>query len=327
MKEDCMIEKKTETEGAMKKLGEVLRFHRDERRLSTRRVADMCGVPQKDVENWEAGITVIDNKAWGKFRGIVHRRIGEYVALRQRASVEAEEMRLREAAKPKFGTSLGEKLSEKLVSIEETPKVEAPKVEAPKVEAQTPPEPKSPEPERPALSLVREPDIAPVAPKRKKRVHMTASATEREQWARLVLRQRPRMPINGPDGLLTLMRRRFGIGMDHYIAARLKDEILAEFGSMLPDVPPGVKAAPAPTPAQAETLIPVEVIRAQVEQADQLNEDIETAVQLIIDSVPELKTFTIKIDDRGEAHVEYEIKKVRVETVGGSMTVKPGGKR
>ena len=62
-------------------------------------------------------------------------------------------------------------------------------------------------------------------------------------------------------------------------------------------------------------------IRAEQPTAPTSDEDIQTAVGLILDAIPGLQTFTISVDEHGEASVDYQIRKVKIETVGGSMKV------
>ena len=77
-------------QNARQRFGEVLKHFRERRNLTTRRVADMCGVSRDAIENYEAGHTVPSGKVWDKYKGILDRRLGEFAELRQRA-LEKEE--------------------------------------------------------------------------------------------------------------------------------------------------------------------------------------------------------------------------------------------
>lgn len=58
---------------------------------------------------------------------------------------------------------------------------------------------------------------------------------------------------------------------------------------------------------------------------DEINAaDLEAAVQLVLGAVPGLQTFTIAVDEHGEASVEYQVRKVVVTTAGGSIKVRRG---
>lgn len=142
---------------------------------------------------------------------------------------------------------------------------------------------------------------------------MTRIATqERMEWARLQLRSRPRMPINGPDGLLVLLRKRFGIGLDPNVCIRIKQEVHAELSMLPPAVPAGITPAMAPPPVK---------VTAEV-TAPNPSDDLEAAVQLVLGAVPGLRTFTINVDDQGVASVDYTTREVRVVESAGSLKVR-----
>ncbi len=49
---------------------------------------------------------------------------------------------------------------------------------------------------------------------------------------------------------------------------------------------------------------------------------VEAAVELILGAVPNLRTFTIAVDDSGEASVDYTVREVVVRETGGSLKVR-----
>ena len=50
--------------------------------------------------------------------------------------------------------------------------------------------------------------------------------------------------------------------------------------------------------------------------------DVEGAVRLLLEAIPNLKTFKIDVDESGEIHVEHTVREVRVIETKGSLKLK-----
>lgn len=68
--------------------------------------------------------------------------------------------------------------------------------------------------------------------------------------------------------------------------------------------------APAPTPTPEPVMPDVNV------------KDIEAAAQIVLGAIPNLKTFTINVDDKGEVTVSHTTREVRVVEASGSIKLK-----
>lgn len=251
------------------RLGEVLRFHREQRGLSVRNVADRVGQSAAKVEAWERGDDVPDERSWGRYKAMVHRKLNEFGDLRQRA---IEQLTQR---KPNERTFVHRPL-EKLADVVPLPV------------AQPDPEPRT---------------IA--APVEARSFGAESQSAKRQAFALDILRQRPSIRARGADSLDELVRRTFGVGLSNETVMRLRAQVERERAS----VSSVARTRPA-VPAQYDAAA-----------------DVGAAVSLLLEAIPTLQSFTLEVDERGEASVQYQVRKevVRVETVGGSLRVKRDG--
>jgi hypothetical protein len=155
---------------------------------------------------------------------------------------------------------------------------------APVATADSPPKPAVAPPaeeEKPKPPVTRE-------RKRSKR----ASTREREIYALQQLKLRPHMPLSGKDGLRDILRSRFGVAMGHEAMKALKEQVLAELQepATLKSIM-GAMAKKGDTPVRGP---------ADAESA------IRTAAELIMESIPNLKEFILRVDESGKAHIDYE---------------------
>lgn len=330
-------------ESSRKRLGGVIQFHRERRSLTPRRVADMCGVSVEAVGNWEAGHVVPDGKAWDKLKGIVNKRLVSYAELRQRALAEEKEERERIIKSMEHGKMVTNGTNGTPAKQSQRPP--APLAHKPfsgLVDVFPPPESKPDAQSEAVPKKGAMPDRPPGSMKR-------GAIDERSAWARLQFRARPRMPINGPDGLLEMLRKRFGVGLDPDTCNRIKAEVHEELKLLPPARPAGIDLGPPPirlkpTAAAVQEAIAAGRIPAPVAQTPaavtpsspgikaapgplpggQLvnTDDIEAAVQLVIGAVAGLRTFSISIDDNGEASVNYTVRETRIHETSGSIKVR-----
>jgi hypothetical protein len=133
------------------------------------------------------------------------------------------------------------------------------------------------------------------------------AVSERREFALSVLRQRPHIRERGHDSLDELLVQRFGCGISAEAAADMRRRVFDErAASPIVTPTPGRDKPPAPPPATRE-----------VNAAD-----VAAAVELILGAVPSLRTFTVVVDDSGEASVDYTVREVVVRETGGSLKVR-----
>lgn len=342
-------------------LGYAIKFHREERGRSTREVSRRTRASISDVEAWERGALVPSGEQWAALRQGVNRALNQYSDIYRNAREEelAErqvitkgiEMHSNGAknngAKP-LTTSLGDKLA--TVAIP-TPVTATPAPDARTVnpgQAVTYVETASPQPTRPldhktaTAQLGLTPrgysrDGRTLIPLRPPNSMSRESIDERIAYARGILLQRPAINLHGDDGILALLRSRFGIGLDPDRISKLRKEIETErieagvrakiqraetaardliAGIDMPSsathhgAPPLGTRIPQPTPvAPAPT--------GEINEAD-----ISAAVDLVLGAIPNLQQFSISVDEHGEASVDYQIREVKVTTRGGGFKVK-----
>lgn len=329
-------------------LGQTIKWHREDRKRTLRESANRLRISVSVLQDMEAGRYVPTSEEWAALTNGVHRGLQGFheLYLRAKAEQKAEQnmvtnginTHVRSGTPPptKVATNLGSKLAEAInrettaahASIDEKErqldahgyggKAPVPPEQIAGLVTPTPP------PSKPDL-VMRSRQIGG----RKSQAgrppgSMSAEAVQqRHEWARLQFRARPKMPVGGPDGLLVMMRQRFGVGLDPDEAQRIKAEVYAELQLLPPAVPPGIVAKPVPTngpPERVEALQP-RVTQPMAAVADPSDGDITTAVQLILGAIPGLETFTISVDESGEASVDWQIRKIVVQRTGGSIKV------
>lgn len=340
---------RAETNGAAnnarQRLGEVIRYYREERDLSKREVSRRCKVAESLVEQWETGGSLPGSEEWKALtRGVAH-SLSAYQELYLRARKEADdEARARAQA-----------------TMKEQPKVNNPSTKiatniGDKIAAA-----------RPApISIVRDPDPAPAPVGDSKPVARThkyhgrqqsppgsfgaLAISKRAEYVRNLLRARPDARSTGRDSILELVRKTFGVGISPAAIELIRAEVAAECRSPNThgaiEKPTHAEAVEAQRKATSEIASPEDIARMHgrvspnhaqaaleafnrtpAQMATQPTRptsagDIETAVQLVLEALPNLQTFTITVDEHGEASVDYQIRKVVVTTDGGSFKVR-----
>lgn len=329
--------------------GELLRFYRSSRNLPQRRVADMIGGSVSDVEAYETGRIVPEGRAWDKYKSIVDRRLAQpmIVALRLRAlsEVQAERNLITKSMEHRMATTNGTNGHSKHTSKIEAPLAhkpfsgladvklaDAPSAIIPAADART---------VRPGEAVTYHnepteaaPDVKPYDAEHAARTKealaklpkgwkQTEQINKRREFALRLIRQRPSIRDNGADGLQEALRKTFGVGLSEPFVRELRAQVRREAEcehkpaaserQSIPKIdteapighaaPPIASTPPAPAPHNPE-------------------EDLATAVELILESLPNLRTFTITVDDTGEASVAYTMREVKVIETGGSLKVK-----
>jgi hypothetical protein len=261
-------------------LGRAIAYYREARKWDTRRVANATSAPQSTVEDWEAGRDVPSFSQWASLKGAVHHSLNRHSELYQRARKE-QGFETQDPVPTRL-TSVGEAIAAALPVVDQKT-------------SQT------------LLDVVPAGGLADPPPTtRKQRTNAggdrsTASRLVRIEWARAQLKLRPHMPAQGPDGLVTLMRERFGVGLEYETLAALKREVKGT-------EPEAMQRTRGVTDLQPSQL--------------DLAGTFEAATQMVLEAVPNLASFTITVDaDTGEAKVDYSVRQVTVVERSGSIKV------
>lgn len=182
--------------------------------------------------------------------------------------------------------------------------ITSPPKSAPVASADSPP---------PAPVVEIPPADSPPMPARRGRTS-NAKFKERELYGLQQLRLRPHMPISGPDGLNDIIRARFGRGMSHHHLKALKDQVQAELKepetlksimSAMPTKKEEPREVPREEPREEPREVPREEPRKPASSSD-VTSAIRTAAELIMDSIPNLKEFSLTVDEKGKVSVDYK---------------------
>lgn len=328
-------------QNARQRLGELIQHYMDERSMSDHRVSRTCSATPHEVEAWRTGKLVPTPEQWGKLKRSVHHAFGRFAEIYQRARAEEDAEARERAAKNmekeqqkvqktnpahKIATSLGDKLAG--AGIPHVSDARTVNPGQPVAYHNAPVVP---------ISIVRTPDAQPVAPgnnaqvsTRKPRTpapvgsYGAAAIAKRAEFVRNILRTRPEARTTGRDSIVELVRSTFGVGISPEAIEQLRAEVAAECRS------PNTHTEHKPIVPIVEVKTPIDAPpnRAQLdhEQATTAPShgpaDISSAVQLILEALPHLQAFTITVDESGEAHVDYQIRKVTITTEGGSLKVR-----
>lgn len=84
---------------ARQNLGAAIRYYRDERSMDQYRVADIVSCSTARIDDFERGRAIPDDHVWQRMVNILHRDLGMFSALRQRALAEEEAERQEAMAK------------------------------------------------------------------------------------------------------------------------------------------------------------------------------------------------------------------------------------
>lgn len=159
--------------------------------------------------------------------------------------------------------------------------------------------------------------------------------SRRRMFVRDLLTKYPNKRTSGADSVIEHVRKAFGIGVSPEAVEIIREELRSERikAEIMSQLPPLVGRIEPPIPtkpfgALAETRTPEQLRALYAPDAEpaptgEVNAaDLEAAVQLVLGAVPGLQTFTISVDEHGEASVDYQVRKVVVTTTGGSLKVR-----
>ena len=364
----------------IQKLGQAIKFYREQRKLSRARVADMTKSTVQKVEAWEEGLEIPNSREWELLKKLMHRGLVNMTAVRAQAFVDRETGELMhrpfEALRPKPISN------EKAGNILDAPRVIYLETELKVSQTQATSQPQ-------AILQAQEPIMD--NPKTDKLAAARAvlqncadkdwctaeRITQRHNYARKLLETTPEMTN---EKVLAEVRAKFnGVGVKASGLARIREDVRQRRSSGLAvgaaDLPSSTELKSEPklddlkvseavfetsdenmfdfardlyrkspsikddgpggvntlmmrkfnltlTPAKlAELRNEVKVDRAAARTLPQVNAgDIEAVARLVLDVIPNLKTFSIEIDDNGEMNIDHTVRKII--TASGSLKVK-----
>lgn len=271
----------------MAELGEVIRAIREDQRHSPRSVADFVGASVNLYKQWEDGDLVPDNQRWGRLCTML-RQLRPYRQLWIDAS---HELAQRDRAARPINSALADKLAGVII--------------APTFAEPTPPPP----PPAPAPTPEPAEEAEPVTDKKHPVFDVrnlpegwrTAERVkEREDFAREMFRNDPAV---GPIQVSLAQKEKFGVATDKGRLAAIRADELAKAQKAAKRKEPKLKAEPAaPTPKAPST-----------------EESIAAATELLMETIPNLASFTLNVDANGQARVAYTTRVVVEHS--GTITV------
>ncbi len=173
-----------------------------------------------------------------------------------------------------------------------------------------------------------------LAPVRPVGASSSDAVNRRRAFVRDLLTKRPDARTSGSDSVIEAVRHTFGIGIspefveeirEQLKREKLKAEILAELPpvAQMARVDPQLRAAQATGMTYAAA--PSTLEAPNNGQPGTVNAgDLEAAVQLVLGAVPNLRTFSIAVDDSGEASIDYTVREVVVRENTGTFKVRRG---
>lgn len=323
----------TQATTARQKLAEIIRHHIKESGKNDREVSARVGVPIREVERWKDGTLVPTGHQWKKLCHMVSRALQTYMPVHRDALREQEndhDMTLRSLQRNghsqrlsdgKVVTNFGDKLVEAVTAAAAPP----PQIEQAPLPSQNDTTGQDQQMDKPRRTYTAPPPGS----------RSLEAMVERRAFARSILLQRPAIPSRGEDGLIKLVQTRFGIGISEYEINKLKldmerERLEAKARDLERPAPATGQQVVAAAQTAGFTVADVKDIAAAVGRqvpvapppAPALSpgspSDVQAGVELILSAIPNLLTLTIRVDDKGEASVEYDVK----ATVSNKLTVR-----
>lgn len=285
-------------ESARQILGKALRFFRDQRKMSQRDLADRVGCSVGDIDDWEKGKHAPPDTRWGRLCKMLHDDLAGMRATWQRAC--AEEAREREAKS--FGNKPFANLKDVLTK--------------PPVLTVVPPQPTAPVEPVPATLHDDGFDLRPAykaVAKLPEGWRTNEAMAERQTYATELIKHGMR-----DDEVYKQVRLKYGVGISEPVLTELRESVRdakarehAQSKGVPPAMPPTPPPAPpAPKPAPEPVVVPT------------ADTSIEDAVRLILEVIPNLRSFKIEVNDAGEIDVSHTIREVRVVESSGTLKLK-----
>lgn len=274
---------------ARQTLGKTIRFYRDQRGLTQRDLADRVGCSASEVDDWERGHRAPPDTRWGRLCKMLHRDLAGMRVTWQRAC--AEETNEREnktfSVRPFAG------LRDALVKPPTLTVVPS----APPVPPSSAPVPGTLHDDgfdlRPAYKAVTKlPDGW----------RTNKAMSERQDYAIELIALGMR-----DDEIYKQVRLKFGVGISGPVLVELRArvrEAQAREHATRKGVSPATTEERLAMPPPPPSLVPTQAADTST---------IEDAVRLILEVIPNLRSFRVEVNDAGEIDVSHT---VRVESTG-----------
>lgn len=312
---------------AREKLSKIIDYHLRESKKNDHDVAARIGCSERYVEEFRTGKRVPDGHQWKKLCSMINRALWSSQALHKDAMQEQQDERdqlVRAIQRNGHTTrqpngSVVTNFGDKLVAAATT--AVEPKVKQVTASAPTP----------------EQTVVQATAPTRRSYPAQPPGARSREaQWERYeyaknLMRLRPAIDARGEDGLIFLVKQRFGCGIGDSTIQQIRSElekerIDREVNARVEAIRKGVEPSKsAPVPAAAPAPEPPLVVAPDplpTAAASNADSDVQAGVELILGAIPNLQRLTITVNEAGEASVDYDVKRVQVTTVSGKLTVR-----
>lgn len=313
-------------ESARAKFGSVLRFTIREHKIQLHRVAHRARASTSDVEAWLAGRLVPTSDQWRALINGIHRSLARYSDLYRDARTEQETERRALTRSMIMHTRNGTDTHAPIIGTSLASKLADVRLEPPAVEIHPPrPDPPQVPDARPRKEQILPPahrdlgtepdgrigsDGRRIGPPRPSGSASIAAQERRLAFVREFLRARPHAKCQGQDGVVAAVRKTFGVGITPAYVEMIRRDLAREHGAApeLPPAPAPPVVVPAPVLAAAPS--PAPPLR-QVAPAADAEANIASAVGLIVQEIPGLRSMTITVDDEGNATYSYEVRTVR----------------
>lgn len=312
-----------------KELARLLVFARKERNNTVRQVADKLGCSQGRIEAYEDGRDIPTGHDWEMYCNVVSRSLRSYSGIRLAALADRDREGDRKREPPPLKHNPLAAVAK--LDITKPTTVALPPVPPPTPEpAPLPPPPPALKPtitdEERGARASRALNALPRGWK------STEAREQRQSFALDIFRQRPNASLTGADSVEEALRRTFGVGMNPQTLSELREQARREIAGR-----PGIVVEATPQTLeqlferrseiigelQSTTTEIERVLTPKPEAKSSTPEDnIRTAVELVLESIPNLLEFNIRVDEHGEAHVDYKQREVRIIENAGSLKVK-----
>lgn len=282
---------------ARKKLGDAIAFHLKKMGHDDRAVSSRIGVNVRDVERFRTGELVPDRHQWKRLCSQVAKQLYSIAGLHSDALREQDEEReasvralRRNGHAQEVNGMAVTNFGDKILAAVTVPAPMRPVVE---------------EPEEPLTAQSSDHYSRPVG------WRSVDQRQERFDRAVEIVRARPKISTRGPDGLIAILQKEFGVGLSDENIGSIRELVAREHVARDAVVQAAARDASRTAPAAPE------VVTAKVRESD-----VSAGVELIIGAIPGLQEMTISVDDQGVASVNYSVRRVEITTVSSSLTVR-----
>lgn len=319
---------------ARQTLGKAIRFYREERRLSRHDLADRVGCSVGDIEDWERGKSAPPDHKWGRLCKMLHDSLAPMRPMRQRARAEDEQDRaaLRGAmsplmTKPFANLTLVPPAAPAPITVAPEPVNITPALiqVAPAPINVTPPETLHDDgfDLRPAYKAVA---------KLPEGWRSTEAVTARRAFATDLIK---RGWTN--EEIRSEVKRKHGVGIELTVLAKLRTSVReaaaaahrkAREAAPMATNPSFMMSidtrAPMPEPTTKPEPEPMPVVETHIVEppAAKPETDVETVARLLLEAIPNLKSFRLEVSDDGEVSIDHTVREVKVVEKTGSLKLK-----